>query len=194
MRSREITHVYSHQLAAAARVKASQVRRDIMSLGIEGSPVRGYHCEELIASIREVLDNPEGERVALVGLGNLGRAIMTYFAGRRPKLRIVAAFDVDPAKVDRVYHGVRCHSDAELPAVIREQNIRVGIITVPATVAQEVADRLVAAGLRGILNLAPRPLSVPEGVYIESLDVTAALEKVAYFSRQEGAREETPLD
>ena len=181
---REVKNIFSHELAAQARVTAAQVRRDVMQLGFSGSPARGYAVKGLIQCIAEALDNSQGERVALVGIGNLGRAIMAYFAGRRPNLSIVAAFDREPAKVNRVVHGVRCYPIAELTEVVRNQKIQVGIITVPASVAQETADMLVNAGVQGLLNLAPRPLYIRPGVYVESVDVTTALEKVAYFARQ----------
>ena len=181
---RGIENVFSHELAAQARVTAAQVRRDVMQLGFSGSPARGYAVEGLIQCIARALDDPQGESVALVGIGNLGRAIMAYFAGRRPSLSIVAAFDRDEAKVNRVVHGVRCYPVEELTEVVRSQGIRVGIITVPAPAAQEMADMLVSAGVRGLLNLAPRPLHIRPGVYVESVDVTTALEKVAYFARQ----------
>ena len=184
LENRGVENVFSHELAARARVTAAQVRRDVMELGFSGSPARGYSVEGLIECIGEAVDSAEGESVALTGIGNLGRAIMAYFAGRRPNLSIVAAFDKDPSKVDRVVHGVRCYPVSELTEVVRNEGIRVGIITVPAAAAQEMADLLVGAGVRGLLNLAPRPLHMRSGVYVESVDVTTALEKVAYFARE----------
>ena len=108
---------------------------------------------------------------------------MTYFAGRRPHLAIVAAFDKDPYKTDRVIHGCRCYGFANLLTVVREKGVRIGIITVPADEAQLVADELCRAGVRGIVNFAPVPLRVPPGVYVEDIDMTMSLEKVAYFAR-----------
>ena len=102
-------NVFSHELAALAGSTAAQVRRDLMVVGCSGSPSRGYNVRELMEAIGAFLDAPAGQRVALVGVGNLGRAILAFFGGRRPKLSIVAAFDVDPLKVDRVIHGCRCH-------------------------------------------------------------------------------------
>ena len=185
MHSRGAKYVFSHELANAARVTAAQVRRDIMALGYVGSPVRGYDVTELIGSIAGKLDAPEPEGVALVGVGNLGRAIMAFFSGRRPKLAITAAFDTDPEKVNRVIHGVRCYPAEDTEKVIREQGIRLAIIAVPASMAQAVTDQLVRAGVRGILNFAPLPLRFGPGVYVEAVDMTSALEKVAYFARQE---------
>lgn len=179
-----VRSVYSHELAALAGSSAAQVRRDLMVIGYSGSPNRGYQVLELMNSIGEFLDNPAGQRVGLVGVGNLGRALLSYFTGRRPKLSIVAAFDSDPEKVDRVVHGCRCYRLEELADTVRQLDIGVGIITVPAHAAQDVAERMVAAGIRGILNFAPVRLRVPADVYVEDLDMTTSLEKAAYFARQ----------
>jgi len=176
--------VYSYQIAALSGVTPAQVRRDLMAIGYSGSPNKGYRVEDLVASIGEFLDNPAGEQVCLVGVGNLGRAILSFFSGRRPKLGIVAAFDVAFNKVNRTVHGCRCYPMEDLVTVTRRENIRVAIITTPADAAQSVADILVEAGICGILNFAPVALRVPPGVYAEDIDMTMALEKVAYFARK----------
>jgi redox-sensing transcriptional repressor len=175
--------VYSHQLAALAGGTAAQVRRDMMSIGYTGSPKRGYDVRELIESIGAFLDSPKSQGAALVGIGHLGQAIMSYFAGRRPRLSIVAAFDTDPYKVNRVILGCRCYDISRLAEIVASHDIQVAIITVPAAEAQSTADQLVHAGIRGILNFAPVPLRVPPDVYVEDIDMTMSLEKVAYFAR-----------
>jgi redox-sensing transcriptional repressor len=182
--ARETLNLFSHELARMAGVTAAQVRRDIMGLGYSGTPTKGYNVRQLTESIGEYLDEPTGQKVALVGIGNLGRAILAYFSKRRPRLEIVAAFDTDLEKIDRLIHGCPCYSMLQMPAVIDEKCITVGIITVPAASAQEVADRLVAAGVSGILNFAPVPLRVRQQVYVEHVDMTMSLEKVAYFARR----------
>lgn len=179
-----VRNIYSHQLAAMAGVTPAQVRRDIMSIGYSGNPNRGYDVVELVESIGQSLDHPEGQRAALVGVGNLGRALLTYFTGRRPKLTIVAAFDSDPRKCDRVIQGCRCYGIAQLPEKVEEMDISIGTITVPAGEAQKIADMLVRTGIRGILNFAPVRIRVPSNVYVEDIDMTMALEKVAYFARK----------
>lgn len=176
--------LFSHQLAAASGVTAAQVRRDLMAIGYQGSPSRGYDVAALIDSIAEFLDAPEGQGVALIGVGNLGRAMIGYLAKVRRTLHVRAAFDQDPEKVGRVFHGCRCHAMDELPAVAHELRLTVGILTVPATSAQDAADCLIAAGFRGVLNFAPVMLRVPDNVYVEDLDLTMSLEKVAYFGRR----------
>ena len=185
-----VRYVYSHQLAAMAGGTAAQVRRDMMAIGYSGSPTRGYEVTELIQSIRDFLDAPGGQNAALAGVGNLGRSIMAYFAGRRPNLRIVAAFDVDPYKLNRVIHGCHCYGLDQAVRVVPEMDIQVAIVTVPATEAQAVADTLVRAGVHGLLNFAPVRLRVPPEVYVEDIDMTTSLEKVAYFARQRAAKEE----
>lgn len=176
-------YVYSHEIAAETGVSAAQVRRDLMSIGYSGSPNRGYQTSELLKSIAKKLDGEGETGVALVGLGNLGRAITAYLARQRPNLAIVAAFDKDPSKTGRVIHGCHCYALEEMESVAREKRLRVGIIAVPATAAQEAADCLVAAGITGLLNFAPTSLRVPPHVCVEELDLSLSLEKVAYFAR-----------
>jgi redox-sensing transcriptional repressor len=177
-------NIFSHQLAVMAGVTPAQVRRDIMSIGYSGTPNRGYGVADLIESIGLSLDDPEGQRAALVGIGNLGRAILAYFSGRRPKLAIMAAFDTNPKKFDRVIQGCRCFNIERLEEIVRKLGIDIGIITVPSDEAQKVANALVHAGIKGILNYAPVRIQVPVNIYVEEIDMTMALEKVAYFARK----------
>ena len=179
-----VTKVYSHNLAEKAGVSAAQVRRNLMEIGCSGNTKKGYDIEELIEAIGEFLDNPEGEPVALIGLGNLGRALLPFFVAHHPKLKIVAAFDNNPSKTGRVIHGCRCYPFEKLREIIVREGIRVAILTVPSPVAQQVAEELVAAGVTGILNFAPAMLRLPETVSIESMDMAIALEKIAFLARQ----------
>jgi len=190
LRDSGVQSVYSHQLASMAGCTAAQVRRDLMAVGYSGTPTRGYDVSALLASIGAHLDAPEGQNAALVGVGNLGRAILAFFAGRRPRLSIVAAFDSDHYKTNRVIQGCRCYPVEDIAQVVRNNRIEVGIITVPATEAQEVADRLVGAGVRGILNFAPAALRVRPDIYVETMDITVSLEKVAFFARRGAPKKE----
>lgn len=178
-----VAHAYSHQLANLAGVTAAQVRRDLMVVGYSGSPAKGYDVAQLSHSIGAFLDSPIRQGVALVGVGNLGRAILAYFTGRRPNLAIIASFDNDPKKVNRFLHGCPCYPMEEAARVVEEMEIRVAIIAVPAAEAQGATDALVRAGVRGIVNFAPAPLRAPSHVYVEDIDITTSLEKVAYFAR-----------
>ncbi|MCF7957488.1 MAG: redox-sensing transcriptional repressor Rex [Phycisphaerae bacterium] len=180
----DVTHVYSHQLATKAGVTAAQLRRDVMVVGYTGSPSKGYDVKQLSLSIANFFEDPEGETAVLVGMGNLGRAILAYFNGRRPKLHIVACFDSDPHKINRVIHNCRCHPSDKIGEIVSKGEVRVGAITVPAAAAQKVADELVALGIKGIMNFAPVHLKVPPDVFVEGIDLALSLEKVAYFARQ----------
>lgn len=183
---RGVMNIFSHQLAAIAGVTAAQIRRDLTYIGYYGNPRLGYGVRELRESIESFL-NPSGvERLALVGVGNLGRAILAYFSGRHRKLSIVAAFDNDATKIGRVIQGCRVYGMDELPEVVRENRIEAAIIAVPAPNAQAVADVLTMAGVTGILNFAPASLRVGRNVYVEHNDLTMAVEKVAYFARARG--------
>ena len=177
-------NVYSHELANAAGVTAAQVRRDIMTVGYSGSPSHGYEITPLVESIGAYLDNPQGDKAVLVGVGNLGGALLAYFAGRRPRLSIVAAFDQDPRKVSRVIYGCRSYPMEDLPRIVSEEGATVGVITVPTAGAQDVADAMVSSGICGILNFAPVTLRVPTNIYVEDIDLTTSLEKVAFYARQ----------
>ena len=104
--------VHSHDLATQAGVTAAQVRRDLMNLGYAGSTKRGYEVEGLLISIQELLDKPGGQNVILIGVGNLGRALLSHFSSRR-ELRICASLDLSPEKTGRMIHGCPCHGTAE---------------------------------------------------------------------------------
>ncbi|MFC1544720.1 redox-sensing transcriptional repressor Rex [Gemmatimonadota bacterium] len=177
------SNAFSHQLAALTGGSAAQVRRDLMAIGYSGTPYHGYIIDELAGSIGKFLDHPDGQQVALVGLGNLGRAILAYFEGRRPNLVISAAFDIDSAKVDRVIHGCHCYRVDLLEQEVKRRGIVVGVICVPAREAQKVAESLVSGGVKAIVNFAPRRLHLPDNVHVEDLDMTTALEKAAFFAR-----------
>ncbi len=177
------TSIFSHELAVLANCTPAQVRRDIMNIGYSGSPRKGYHIKELINCIGKILDPDMVQNIALIGAGNLGKAILSYFKGKRPKLSIVAAFDKDPAKTGRVISGVRCFHIKEIPDIIKEKNITMGIITATGESAPEVAEILIDSGIKAILNFTPTPLRVPPNVFLEEMDITVSLEKVAYFAK-----------
>jgi len=179
------THIYSHELAQMHHNTAVQVRRDIMFIGYSSMQRKGYNVRELIDVIAGVLDSETGLNVAVVGIGNLGRAITTYFLGKRSKLNIIATFDVDPNKVGRVIAGVKCYSISDMQDIVREKNIVIAVITVPADQAREVAENLHMAGVKGLLNFTTVPLNVSPEVYIDEYDMVTSLEKVAYFVKMQ---------
>ena len=192
---KEKAHVFSHELAAMVGLSASQVRRDLMCLGYFGVPRYGYENVELIKHINLVLDAGKLHNVAVVGAGNLGRALMTFLDSRRAALKIVAAFDDDPSMSNRMINSVPCHPMELLEDLLALQEIRIAILCVPGSVAQRVTDRLVQAGVKGILNFAPVPIRIPVGVALEEIDITSHLERVAFFttSRATPLKERRPI-
>ncbi len=182
-------YVFSHELAAAVGVSPEQVRRDLMNFELKGTPQRGYPIKEFMAELYSHLESSSLTKMVLVGVGNLGKAILSYFLKRRPNLSIVAAFDQDPEKVNRVYSGCQVHHIGQLEKTVARERAAVGIVTVPASTAQEAADALVRAGVRGIVNFAPVQLKVPPGIFLEQLDITLSIEKVAYFARKNSVKE-----
>lgn len=175
------THIYSHEIARIQHITAVQVRRDLMLIGYTGTLRKGYNVKELIELIGRIIDATGGIHVAIIGMGNLGRALINYFAGKRSQLSIVAGFDINPDKIGNTMSGVPCFSIDEMESVIRQLNIRIGIMTVPGDFAVDVADKLVRAGVKGILNYTPKPVNVPKDVYLEEYDMITSLEKVAFY-------------
>jgi redox-sensing transcriptional repressor len=175
--------IFSHEIAGLLHITPVQVRRDIMLIGYNGTLRKGYDVKELIELIGKIIDTDTGQRVCIMGLGNLGKAIINYFSGKRPKLRIAAAFDVNPDKIGQLYAGIQVFNITELKTKVAELDISIGIITVPFEKAEETAGLLVNAGLKGILNFTSKPLNLPEHVYLEEYDMITSLEKVAYHTK-----------
>ncbi|MBS4056424.1 MAG: redox-sensing transcriptional repressor Rex [Bacteroidales bacterium] len=183
------THIYSHEIAKIQHITAVQVRRDLMLIGYTGTLRKGYNVKELIDLIGEIIDSDEGIHVAIIGMGNLGRALINYFSGKRTQLSIVAGFDINPDKIGNTMSGVPCFGLDDLDRLIQTLDIKIGIMTVPADFAVEVADRLVRAGVKGILNYTPKPVNVPKGVYLEEYDMITSLEKVAFYVKMHNDEE-----
>ncbi len=176
--------IFSHDLAARLHITAVQVRRDLMLIGYTSVHRKGYDVKELIETISRIIDSGEGMNVAIIGIGNLGRALASYFKGKRSKLNLVASFDTDPQKINKVISGVRCYPYDELGKIIIELKIEIAILTVPADFAKEIAEEAVRAGIKGILNFTTVPVNVPSDVYLEEYDMITSIEKVAYFVKE----------
>jgi redox-sensing transcriptional repressor len=174
-------HIYSHELASQLHLTPVQVRRDIMLIGYSGTQRKGYVIEDLIKRIGEILDGEKKINTAVIGMGNLGKAITSYFNGKRTKLDIAAAFDVDEQKVNRVISNVRCYHINQISEKIKDLDISIAIMTLSPEHAQEVADLLVVNDIKGILNFTSVPLSIPDHIYVEDYDMVTSMEKVAYF-------------
>jgi redox-sensing transcriptional repressor len=180
-----LTTVSSGLLGEALGVTDAQVRKDLACLGNLGQPGIGYPIEELIAAIRGTLGIDREWRVAMVGVGNLARALLRYRGFREQGFRIVALFDADPAKVGQRLEGLVVHAVIEIPAVIASSSAELGLLAVPAEAAQQVADDLVAAGIRGVLNFAPTVIRLPAAVSLVSVDLTIQMEQLAFLVQME---------
>jgi redox-sensing transcriptional repressor len=166
----------------------AQVRKDLAYFGHFGYPGIGYRCEELIAAIRQILGTDRGWSVAMVGTGNLGRALLGYRGFGHQNFKIVAAFDIDPNKVGGRIESVPIYHLDDLDSIIREHKIKLGMIVVPAPAAQSVADRLIQSGIEGIVNFAPVTLVVPPEISLVGVDLAVELEQLSFAvaSRQAG--------
>ena len=157
-----------------------QVRKDLAFFGQFGYPGIGYRCEELIGEIKRILGTNQPWPVALVGVGNLGRALLGYRGFGQQGFQVVAAFDVDHNKVGQAIEGVPVFHLDDLTKIVREKGIKLGIVAVPAQFAQPVAERLVEAGIDGVLNFAPVTLVLPKQTSTVGVDLAIELEQLAY--------------
>ncbi|HAJ99037.1 MAG TPA: redox-sensing transcriptional repressor Rex [Bacteroidales bacterium] len=177
-------NVYSHELAALMNLTPVQVRRDLMLIGHSGSQSKGYNVKGLITLIGRIIDSETGQKVAIAGLGNLGRAIMSYFSGKREKLSIVAGFDNDTQKTERIIAGIPCYHINKIQEVIAKENISIVILTVAPEAAHEVARLFLDAGVKGILNYTSVPLTLPDNIHLEEYDIVTSLEKLAFLVKE----------
>jgi redox-sensing transcriptional repressor len=158
----------------------AQVRKDLAYFGQFGHPGIGYRCEELIPVIRGILGTDRGWPVAMIGAGNLGRALLGYKGFLRQGFRIAAVFDIDPNAIGQRIENVPVYHFDDLEKIVAAEEIKIAMIVVPASAAQGVADRLVAAGLEGIMNFAPVTINLPEHVSIVGVDLAIELEQLTF--------------
>ena len=176
----------SEELAQGCGTSAAQVRKDLSFFGTFGKRGLGYSVPELTAALRQILGLERRWRVALIGAGKIGAALMAYQDFRRQGFDIVAAFDTDEAKIGVDWSGLVVQADAELPRCLK--GIDIAIVAVPGEAAQGVVDRVVAAGVRAILNFAPVKLNVPEHVAVKTVNMALELEGLSYALVNEARR------
>ena len=179
-----IATVSSEDLAVMAGVNGAQVRKDLSHLGSYGVRGVGYEVDYLIRQVNRELGLTGDRAVAIVGVGNLGRALVGYDGFRGRGFQIVAAFDSDPAKVGVDIGPVAVEPVASLTEVCRARGVTIGVVTTPRTVAQDLTDRLVAAGVVSILNFAPVVLQVPPHVTLRQVDLAVELQILGFYERQ----------
>jgi redox-sensing transcriptional repressor len=179
----------SQALAAAAGVNSAKVRKDLSYLGSYGTRGVGYDVEYLIHQISRELGLTQGWATCIVGLGNLGAALANYGGFEERGFRVAALFDSNEAKIGDIVAGLEISHFDDVERVIKEEEISIAILAVPGSVAQDVADRLVTAGITSILNFAPAVLAVPDGVSLRKVDLSIELQILAFYEQRKHAEE-----
>ena len=172
--------VSSDALATRGGTTSAQVRKDLSFFGSFGKRGLGYPVGDLARRLREILGLTRRYQLAVVGAGKIGGALVQYRGFRVRGFDIVAIFDSDPAKIGRTFDGLEVRDVAELESVLAEQPVDMGVIVVPGEQAQTIADRLVAAGVKAILNFAPAQLAVPDEVSLKNVNLALELEALSF--------------
>ncbi len=181
--SNELDTVSSTTLARAAGVKPAQLRKDLAYFGQFGTRGLGYPVEILAATIREALGREHLQPVILVGAGNLGSALLRYHGFEKEGFEVIAAFDANPEATRARGVTIPVFADSELESFIRSESVKLAILCVPVEFAQAVVNRLVAAGIQGVLNFSPIVLEVGPEVTVNNVDLALELEHLSYFIR-----------
>ncbi|KRK39288.1 MULTISPECIES: redox-sensing transcriptional repressor Rex [Levilactobacillus] len=175
------TRVSSTELSEAVKVDSATIRRDFSYFGALGKRGYGYDVESLIKFFKKILNQDRLTSVALIGVGNLGHALLNFNFHQDSNVRISAAFDVKQEIANTIQSGVPIYPMTDLRTQLEEQQIEVAILTVPSQVAQEVTDEAVSGGVKGILNFTPLRITVPKGVRVQNVDLTNELQTLIYF-------------
>ena len=170
----------STQLGRLLGFTDAQVRKDLAYFGQFGYPGIGYRCQELVDAIRKILGTDRDWPIGIVGVGNLGRALLGYRGFGQQGFRIAAAFDSVKEKAGQEFEGIRVYHTDDLKQIVDKLSIRLGVIAVPGSAAQDVANLLVDAGVVGILNFAPVTLSLPDTVQLVGVDLAIQLEQLSF--------------
>ena len=177
----------SEELATAAGVNSAKLRKDLSHLGSYGTRGVGYDVEYLRYQIAREIGVTSDWPVVIVGIGNLGHALANFSGFRSRGFRVVALLDADPTRTGEVVAGVHVSPFDDLERIVTEHGVAIGVIATPSLAAQDVADRMVAAGITSILNFAPAVLNVPEGVDVRKVDISIELQILAYKEQRKAA-------
>jgi redox-sensing transcriptional repressor len=172
--------ISSKQLGGSLGLTDAQVRKDFAYFGQFGHPGIGYRVDDLITELKKILGTDKTWKVLLVGAGNLGRALIAYRGFEQKGFKLVAVFDIDSGKVGKKHGSLAIQAIGDLAATVEREGIKLAMIAVPADSAQDVADALVAAGVRGLLNFAPVSISVPQDVALNAVDLAVQLEQLSF--------------
>jgi len=177
-----VTSVSSRQLAERFGLNSAQVRKDLAYFGQFGVRGLGYYIAELKHNLERILGLKQDWEVALVGVGNLGSALIAYKGFQARGFKIGMAFDADPAKMGQVVGDVPIVEMAKLVQTVRRKKVKIAVLAVPAPAAQSVADLLVEGGVTAILNFAPAQLTVPDGIKVQNVDLSVLLKTLSYHT------------
>jgi redox-sensing transcriptional repressor len=175
-----VVKIFSDNIAEAVNVTASQVRKDFSIFGIAGNKRGGYQVDMLIEKLKEILGKNEIKKAVMVGVGNIGRALINYTGFEKEGIKILAAFDIDPSKFSEQGKIPILGIDS-LKKFIDEHKITIGIIAVPAVAAQQVLDLMESAGVKGVLNFAPIHLRVTNTMVVNNINLELELENLIYY-------------
>ena len=179
--SKGITTISSEALSEIVGSSAAQIRKDLSWFGEFGEPGTGYRVSFLKNAISNILGTNRVWNVGLVGVGRLGSALLAYPGFRTRGFRIVAAFDSDITKIGRKWEDIIIDDISQFAAIAKERRIEIAIIAVPSSAAQTVADNVISAGIRAILNFSSSPLSIPEKVRVRNVDLSSELASLSFF-------------
>lgn len=186
--------VSSAELSEAVKVDSATIRRDFSYFGALGKKGYGYNVNYLLSFFRKTLDQDELTKVALIGVGNLGTAFLNYNFLKNNNTKIAVAFDVVEEKVGTKIGEVPVYHMDDLEEVIEREDIQVAILTVPATVAQSITDRMVQGTVRGILNFTPARLTVPSSIRVHHIDLAIELQSLVYFLKHYSSVDEEMVE
>ncbi len=188
-----VASVSSEELAASVGVRSAQLRKDLSHLGSYGVRGVGYEVDTLALEIARALGLTQDWPIAIVGMGNLGHALASYSGFVTKGFHIVALFDDDPALIGQRVEGLVIRPFAELPDVVQDEPIAIGVIATPAAAAQDVCDALVKVGVRSILNFAPSLLSVPDDIDVRRVDLSTELQILAFHAQRKSGLPEAAV-
>ena len=180
----EKPNIHSHQLAHLLKINPAHVRRDLMLIGFTGDIHKGYDIQSLIKSIGQAIDCVYVQKVAFVGIGDLGRAVADYFNHQDTKLNVAATFRINDEPTVQ-FQDVKCYNISRMKNVMRKEKIELCVLAVPASFAEDISKVVIDSGVKGILNFTSVHLKVPDSIYIEHYDMISKLEKLAYFTNKD---------
>lgn len=177
-----IQYIKSSELSEYSKINRAQIRRDIMALSYQGHSYYGYYIKELLSVMNNTLKLNKSIKTAIIGVGKLGTAIMSYFNAHNTRFDLSIAFDIDTYKIGKFFNNCKIYSINEIRQIIEEEKITFIILTVPDKAAQYIADILSESGIHGILNFTSVPIKVSQNIIVNKVDIMLEMEKLVFYS------------